>query len=170
MTRRLASAALGGLLVVTGLAGCADDPVAVRDAEARTIEPLDAGLPLFLSGLRVDEEDIAATLEAGERPYLEAMGLWSLREEDDLLQATLQIGRFSDDVDPADEEFQDRIVTNIGPGARTLRMGEQTVHVTGGDRQTLSIWFSGEHLFILSTRDGYGGGRRLLRAVLEIEP
>lgn len=158
------------IVVVAGLAfgACADDPAEVGAAEARKIEKLEVSVPLSLAGLEVVEEDIAETLEQGKRPYLDAATLYSFRE-DDLLQATLQIGRFADDVDPADEDFVNTIVTNIGPGAREVRMGDTQLYVTGADRQTLSIWFSDDHLYILSTRDGFGLGRSLLREALEIE-
>lgn len=164
-------AALGALLVLAlGAGACSDDPAEVDAAKDRQLEQLDISVPLSLDGLRVDEEDITETVEQGSRPYLDAVALYSFREEDDLLQATLQVGRFAGDVDAEDEEFRDLIINNIGTGARELRMGDHTVFVTGADRQTLSVWFQGDHLFILSTRDGFEGGRGLLRAALEVQP
>lgn len=162
--RRAAVVALAGGLV---LGACASDPAEVSAANDRVIEKLDVSVPLSLAGLEVVEEDIAETLEKGRRPYLDAATLYSFREED-LLQATLQIGRFADDVDPDDEDFRNIIITNIGPGAREVRMGTTELYVTGADRQTLSIWFADDHLYILSTRDGFAGGRSLLREALEI--
>lgn len=150
------------------MAACGSDPAEVGAAESRVIDKLEISVPLSLAGLEVVEEDIAETLEQGRRPYLEAVTLYSFRE-DDLLQATLQIGRFADDVDYSDEDFINTIVTNIGPGAREVRMGDTDLYLTGADRQTLSIWFSDDHLYILSTRDGFAQGRSLLREALEIE-
>ena len=95
-------------------------------------------------------------------------GLYAFREDDDQLQATLQIGRFAPDVDSADEDFRNLIITNIGASAREVRMGGHDLYLTGADRQTLAIWFTDHHLFILSTRDGFEAGRTLLRQALEI--
>lgn len=150
------------------LGACGDEPAEVDAAKGRSIDKLEVSVPLSLAGLEVVEEDIAETLEQGRRPYLDAATLFSFRE-DDLLQATLQIGRFADDVDPTDEDFVNTIVTNIGPGARQVRMGDTELYLTGADRQTLSIWFSDDNLYILSTRDGFPQGRALLREALEIE-
>ena len=166
---RLPAKALA-VLAAAGLAltACGSDPAEVGAAERRVIEKLEVSVPLSLAGLEVVEEDIAETLEQGRRPYLDAATLYSFRE-DDLLQATLQIGRFAGDVDPSDEDFVNTIVTNIGPGAREVRMGDTDLYLTGADRQTLPIWFSDDHYYILSTRDGFPKGRTLLREALEIE-
>lgn len=150
------------------LAACADEPPEVSAAKARSIEELDVSIPLDLDGLEVVEEDITETVQDGRRPYLDGASLYSFRE-DELLQATLQVGRFADDVDEEDEDFVNSIITNIGPGAREVRMGSQQLYVTGADRQTLSIWFRDGHMFVLSTRDGFEGGRSLLREALEIQ-
>ena len=162
---------VAGLLTLSALLGasCGSDDGSVDRAKAREIGELDAAIPLSVNGLEVVEEDIAETLDSAQRPYLAAAGLYSFREED-LLQATLQIGRFADDVDEEDETFIDRLVNRVSAGAREVRMGNQLLYVGGADRQTLTLWFEGGHMFLLSTRDGFGGGRSLLREVLEIQP
>lgn len=153
--------------VLVGACGSGDG--SVGRAEERTIAELDAAIPLTVNGLEVVEEDISETLDAANRPYLEAAGLYSFRD-DDLLQATLQVGRFADDVDENDETFIERLVNRVSAGARKVRMGEQLMYVGGADRQTLTIWFDDGHMFLLSTRDGFDGGRALLREALEIQP
>lgn len=158
------------LVAVLALAACSDDVPAVDAAERRTIGDLDAKVPTNLAGFRVEEEDVSDVLAEGRRPYLEAAGLYSFREDDDLLQATLQIGRFAPDVEPEDPAFRDRLLASIGTGGRTVRMGDRQLYLTGADRQTLSVWIDSDHLFILSTRDGFDSGRSLLREALRIEP
>lgn len=169
MSRRLR---LGALVLVAATApgACAAEVPAVEAAEERTIDDLDAQVPTRLAGFRVEEEDISDVLSEGRRPYLDAASLYSFREEDDLLQATLQIGRFAQDVDPDDPDFRERLLSSIGAGGRTVRMGDRQLYLTGADRQTLSVWFDSGHLFILSTRDGFEAGRTLLREALRIEP
>ena len=160
----------GALVVAVALGGaCGSDDGSVDRAEQRSIEDLDAAVPLTVNGLEVVEEDVAETLDAAQRPYLEAAGLYSFRE-DDLLQATLQVGRFAPDVDEDDEVFVDRLVNRVSAGARKVRMGDQLLYVGGADRQTLTMWFQDGHMFLLSTRDGFAGGRALLRQAVEIQP
>jgi hypothetical protein len=162
---------VAGLLLASALFGsaCGSDDGSVDRAKKRDIAELDATIPLSLNGLDVVEEDIAETLDSAQRPYLAAAGLYSFRE-DDLLQATLQIGRFADDVDEEDETFVDRLVNRVSAGARKVRMGNQLLYVGGADRQTLTMWLEDGHMFLLSTRDGFAGGRALLREALEIQP
>ncbi len=163
--------ALAPVVAAAALVGACSggDDGAVSAADDRTIAELDASIPLEVNGLAVEEEDIADTLSGAQRPYLEAAGLYSFRE-DDLLQATLQIGRFADDVDADDETFRASLVNRVSAGAAQFRMGGTELYVAGADRQTLTIWFDDDHLFLLSTRDGYEGGRSLLREALEIQP
>lgn len=165
--RLLAGALAVGLLL--GACG-GDDPASVDAADAREVGELDAGVPTRLAGLRVTEEDITDTLKDSRRPYLDGAALYAFRADDDELQATLQVGRFADDVDVDDEEFRKLVITSIGASAREVRMGDRQLHLTGADRQTLAIWFESRHLFILSTRDGFESGRTLLREALEIRP
>jgi hypothetical protein len=160
---RAVSGALAAALV---FGACGGSHPAVDRANARQIVPLDAGVPIRIAGLEVVEEDISDTINLASRPYLDAAALYSIRDQD-LLQATLQVGRFSDDVDATDEEFALQLVTLVGAGAREFRIGDQKVYVTGADRQTLSIWFKANNMFILSTRDTFDGGRSLLRSVIE---
>ncbi len=165
----LRRAAAAAVVAASILGACSSGDGSVGRADDRSIGELDASIPLTVNGLEVVEEDISETLDAAQRPYLDAAGLYSFRD-DDLLQATLQIGRFADDVDETDEEFVDRLVNRVSAGAKQVRMGEQLMFVGGADRQTLTMWFDDGHMFLLSTRDGFDGGRALLRKALEIQP
>lgn len=156
--------------VALAVGACSSGDGSVRAAEDRQIEQADFAVPLSLAGYQVEDEDIEELLADGRRPYLESAALYSIREEDDLLQATLQIGRFADDVDEDDEEFRDSLLFSIGAAPREARMGDHRVWITGADRQTLSIWFTDGHMLVLSTRDGFEAGRTVLRAALEIRP
>ena len=52
---------------------------------------------------------------------------------------------------------------------RIFRMGDRTVYVTTGRRQSIAVWFEERHLFILATREEYDQPRTLLREALEIK-
>jgi hypothetical protein len=158
--------------VLVALGGaCSTSSAAVERADARTVEQLEAsGVPVRLNGLVVEREDVGELLDRAKRPYLDATALYSMREGD-LLRATLQIGRFADDADVGDEELRAQIVNRIGSGtARTFRIGDRSVWLTSGDRQTLAVWFEDRHVFVLATRDDYELSRSLLRATLEVRP
>jgi hypothetical protein len=161
-----------GLFVAVALAvgACGGGGGAVDRADDRRIELLEAdALPPTIRNLSVSLEDIDELREAAKRPYLEAAALYSLREEEKL-QATLQIGRFADDAEYEDEDWRLTLLNTIGGGApRELRIGEHQVFVTSGERQFISIWFAGRHLFILSSREDYTEPRALLRDALELE-
>lgn len=163
---------LAGMALCLGLltTACGDSPD-VRRAEARTVAPLDAdALPSELLGLQIKREDIADVLDGTKRPYLDAAGLYSLREGD-TLQATLQIGHFAKGVDATSQDFRDKLLTTVGSGSiRELRLSGQQVYLTTGDRQQVALWFEGPNLLILSTREEYDTPRSLLRAALELRP
>lgn len=157
--------------VVLSASACGGADAATEAAESRVIVPLEASpVPPTLHGLRVVEEDIAESLEGAKRPYLEAATLYSLREGDEL-QATLQVGRFTPDARYEDDDFRLVLANRIGNGsAHDVRMGDDTVWLTSGDRQSIAVWFNADHVFILSTREEYLGSRSLLREALEIQP
>ena len=158
-------------LALAGLLGACGDDAVVADADARTIAPLDAdALPATVLGLDIEREDISEILDATKRPYLEAASLYSMREEDEL-QATLQIGRFADGTAYEDEEFRATLLNTVGGGAvRELRVGDDEVFLTTGDRQQIAIWFRGQDLLILSTREEFERPRTLLREALGLQP
>jgi hypothetical protein len=171
MPRSLRLGALA-LAVALSFSACGNDSSSTSRAEKRVITPLKASpVPPNLNGLRVAEEDIGDTLDAARRPYLDAATLYSLRKDDDSLQATLQVGKFAADAKYRDEDFQLTLVNNIGSGtARDFRMADKRVWLTTGDRQTIAVWFTGQYVFIMSAREEYLNTRSLLRTAMEIKP
>lgn len=165
--RRLVVPALALALVLTACGG--GDPEVER-AEARTISALDAaGVPGKLHGLTVDREDVDDTFESAKRPYIDGLVLFSLRDGDRLM-ATLQIARFADDAKWKTGRFRSSLLATIGGGSpRELRMGDQEVFITAGDRQGLAVWFKDQHMFVLSTREDFDFPRGLLRDAIDLE-
>jgi hypothetical protein len=160
---------VAAVVAAASLAACGrgqDAPAAVR-----TVEDLGPGpVPAEMLGLKLHPESVEV-LKAAERPFVDAVGLYSLRSPDDLLQATLQLSRFSPDADYRSERFQQAVVQQIGSSApRAFRMGDQTVHLTTGRRQSVAVWFKDRYLFVLATREEFEQPRSLLRAALAITP
>ena len=162
----------GGLLLAA-LAGsaCSEKSAAVEAADNRTVQNLDvAGVPGTLRGLSVVKEDVQATVENAERPYFDGLSFFSLREGEKL-QATLQVGRFAEGTAYRTGRFRSSLLATIGGGtARELRMGEDRVFLTTGDRQSIAVWFRDQYVFILSSREDYRFPRALLREALAVQP
>jgi hypothetical protein len=150
--------------VLAGACG-GDEP----QAAASEVKPLGAEtVPGELNGLAVQPEEIA-NLQEVKRPFVEAAGLYSLRAGEQL-QATLQISRFTEEAETDKNEFRTSVVQQIGSSVpRIFRMGERTVYLTTGRRQSIAIWFEGRDLFVLATREEYDQPRTLLREALEIK-
>ncbi len=169
-SRLLPAAVLAAIVLATAACGNGEDALA-EATPAKSIRQLDASfLPGELLGLPVAQEDQAAALATAERSYVDAVGLYSLRS-DELLQATLQVSRFNENADYSSGSFRRSLLAQIG-GSRpkAVRMGKQTVYLTSGTKQRISIWFKEKYLFVLSTRDEYPYPRTLLREALEIAP
>jgi hypothetical protein len=137
--------------------------------EETRVAQLKTDIPDRVLDLIVKNESIAS-VQATERPYVDGVALYSLRDEE-LLQATLQVSRFNDDADPQSARFRGSVINQIGSSVpKAFRMGGNTVWLTTGRRQGLAVWFRDRHLFILSTRDEYEQPRRLLRQLLAVQP
>lgn len=133
------------------------------------IKKMEVDVPEQILHLEVDGEDVTENLAGVERSYVDGMALYSLRE-DDLVKATLQVGRFNDDAEYRTSNFRRAIVNQIG-GVRpqTVRLDEETVYLTKGTKQQIAVWFRDRYLFVLAVRDDYAYPRSLIREALEIE-
>jgi hypothetical protein len=124
------------------------------------------GFPTQFLDLSVQLEAVKA-LKSQKRAFVDGLAMFSLRR-DELLQATLQVSRFSKEAKVTSGRFRNSVVAQIGSTTpQALRMGEDTVFLTAGRRQSVAVWFKDRYLFILSTRDDYAQPRSLLRTVLE---
>ena len=164
-SRVLASVAL--TVAAVSLAGAGGNGTTVK---ASTVQPLTTlNVPPKILGLDVVSEPIDQ-LKGSKRPYVDAVGLYSLRTAA-LLQATLEVSRFSEDAKTTSPAFQQTVVGQIGSTVpKPFLVGGDTVWLTTGKRQSVAVWFEGRYLFILSTREDYTTPRALLRAVLEVKP
>lgn len=170
--------AMGLLVLAAGssVAACGggddDESFAEQALGGEEITAIEGDLlpPEFL-GLKVAREDVSGSLaSSSRRSYVEATTLYSLRSED-LLQATLQVSRFTPKSEHTTGRFRSSLLNQIGGSRpRTVRVGDDTVYLTTGTKQQLAIWFRGRHMLILATREDYATPRTLIREALQVDP
>jgi hypothetical protein len=158
----LLAAATATLLL---LGACASGDVEVSDNNATAAS---LRLPQQIVGLRLVPETIkAATLEKIDRPYIDNLAVFSLRDGK-LLKATLQVARFNRLARPDDASFRGEIIGVLG-GQRPfeITIGDKTVNATTGTGQSIFSWFGGRGMFVLSVQQDYPFPRTLLRRLVE---
>lgn len=159
------------------LAGCGRSGASeAAGTPGKDVEVLElASIPAEILGLTVQQEEVTETVARVESTFIDGLALYSLRtassgETGDLVQATLQVSRFNDAADPDSAEFRRTVVNQIGSSKpRAFRLGSRTVHLTTGTKQSIAVWFSGRHMFVLASRSDYDRPRTLLRQVLELD-
>ncbi len=177
MMRRPASVLLVLALAAAALAGCGRSDAAVDPVAGKKVKVLElSSLPGEILGLAVQKEDVAGSVAKVNSTFIDALGLWSLRTASseiggDLVQATLQVSRFSEGASYEKAGFRQSVVNQIGSARpRTFRLGKRTVYLTTGTKQSIAVWFKGAYMFVLASRSDYDEPRTLLREVLEIKP
>jgi hypothetical protein len=172
--RRLGGVVLAGLAAL-GAAACGAPSIAHEGTAAKSVKPLALpALPPSLLGLSLKAEENKDVLDRPERTYFDRVSLYSLRApsgpQKDLVQATLQISHFNSSARWRNEKFRSAIVTQLGGStAQLLRLGHDDVFLTKGQQQTVTVWFRGPHLFILSVRQDFDRPRALLRSALQVQ-
>jgi hypothetical protein len=167
--RRLAGCVLATLALALVGSACGNERVA--GMAGTRIEQLPADfVPSELQGLPVAQEDMTDTVARSKDAFIESVGMYSMRR-DDLLQATLQVSKFTENAPVDRPGFRSSLVSQVG-GRRvqSYRMGTSTVYRTTGRKQVVSLWFKDRHMFVLSVRDTYETPRSLLREALAIDP
>ena len=165
---RRSAIALAAIVALASLSGCGSGDV--QAADPGTGESAILPLPSQIAGLRVvaetlSEEDLAKI----DRPYVDTISVFSLREKD-LLRATIQIARFNRVARPDDNEFRGSIIGVLG-GRRPveLNVGGTTINATAGTAQNIFAWFSGRGMFVLSVQQDYPFPRTLLRRLIDLD-
>ena len=146
-------------------AACTGDVAAEFGGGAR---PAVLELPAQLVGLSVVPEDVGSNLETIDRPYVDSVAVFSMRDGD-LLKATLQVARFNRLARPGDASFRNSIVSTIG-GRRPVafRVADTIVHSTAASEQNLFAWFAEDGFFVLSVQKDFEFPRTLLRRLVEL--
>lgn len=140
------------------------------NARAAAAVPKEA-LPPTILDLAVADENATKLMKGSGATYIDRIGLFSLRR-DDLLQATLQVSHFSDEADWKEANFRRKVARQVleaGAELPTYRMGDTTVHLAVGVRQTTAVWFDGPYMFVMAAREEYEQPRALLRELVKLE-
>jgi hypothetical protein len=158
------------LVAVAALAGACGGGTEVSGVQGSAIEPIPPeALPDHVQELTVRVEDMGKQLALAEDTYVQSAGVFSLRAGE-LVQATLQVTRLTDDFDYHDAVKRTSLANRLGGSrAEILRLGDDVVYLTQGQRQQVALWFRGAYLYLLSTRRDYSKPRSLLRSALEID-
>lgn len=167
MIRRLAAG-----LAIAAVAGCGGGHSAAQNGTTgdRIAHAVAVAMPTQVLGLTVKAEDVTKTVALAEHSYVDSVVLYGLRS-DGLLQATFQISKFNPGSRYTSATFRQTIANQVGSQLPvTATVNGQTVYVTAGNRQRLSVWFRGSYLFILATRQDYAMPRTLLRQLLALDP
>jgi hypothetical protein len=161
--------AVAALAAGLGLGGCGgSEAKRVSPGAIKTLEL--PGAPADLLGLRLQREDVSATTQRVNLAFVDSVALYSLRNDKDLVQATLQVSHFAEGARTEEASFRSAVVNQIGSAApREFRLGDRTVYLTTGTKQSIAVWFDGDHLFVLASRADYDTPRTLLRKALELK-
>ena len=168
---RIAGAVAGALLAATLLGACGDGPSASAEATAaKDIKQLPVELlPSEILGLTVAREDMSEALESAQLSYVNEVGLYSLRR-DELLQATIQISRFNDNAAAESADFRRTLLAQVGGSVpKQVVVGDETVYLTTGTKQTIAVFFRGRTMIVLAIRDDFDKPRTLTREALDLE-
>ncbi|MDQ1445719.1 MAG: hypothetical protein QOI20_2183, partial [Acidimicrobiaceae bacterium] len=164
--RRSRSLAALGLLGCLTLAGCGGG---AKGHALKVKEIPAAAMPAELLGMKLEPEKSAELIKGDKRPFIEQIGLFSMRK-DDLLQATLQAARFTKEARTDQQRFRDSLAGQVSSSTpQVLRMGGQLVYMSAGQKQSLVVWFKDRTMFVLAIRDEFPQPRALLRSALEIK-
>ena len=174
MTARTARVVVLLLATVAGLAGagCSKDSAAeAAGTPGKKIAALPPTLvPAEVNGLRTGQEDLKPTFVGVRRSFVDATSLYTFRSGD-LLQATLQVSRFTKDAAADRAAFHSSVVAQIGSTVpKPFRIGGDTVYLTSGKQQSIAVWFRDRYLFVLAVRQDYPQPRSLLRTALGFRP
>jgi hypothetical protein len=168
MRRGAAPAAL--LLVALVLLGACSGGGSFAGSSGKDVKSLSAGLVPTLNGLTAKRENVSKALGSAHRSYVDATSLYSFRTGD-VLQATLQVSRFSKEATTDKNSVHTQVVGRIGSTVpQAFKVGTDTVYLTTGKRQNISVWFRDRYLFVLAVREEYDQPRTLLRQALDIRP
>lgn len=127
--------------------------------------------PNTLGGLKVTYANPCSTfLEARGSRALDGIALITLRQPDDLLMATLEVGRFQSSAPISDASFRSGVIGSIGDvDPRPLQVGGETVYASASPGLTLVTWIRGRYLYVLAIRSNYAFPKALLRDALKVQ-
>jgi hypothetical protein len=130
-----------------------------------------AWVPATLQGLRVQRENVTATLAQDRRAlWVDQVGLYTLRRGKEL-QATLQVARFRAAAPWQSADFDESLAGQLGTATPVVaRLDGVRVYITATRGLGLAAWFRNGWMFVLGIRATYPTPRELIRAALAVHP
>ena len=115
-------------------------------------------------------ENVSSEIKGVNSSYLDGVGLFSFRETDKLLRATLQVSRFNDVAEPERRASATRSWRSSDRRSLWRCVSVKTdVYLTSGSEQNIFSWFDPKGFYVLSVRSDYPFPRTLLRKLLDAE-
>ena len=174
MTQRGSLRSFAALVALSILFGaCSNSPEKDTLIEKATgtgqVKSRQIALPDQLLGLSVNQERVTQDVLKVNRPYVDSVGIFAMREKD-LLRATLQVSHLNSVARPRSDAFRRSIINLMGTSTPLeLRIGDTKVFNTSGNKQALFVWFEGRGFYVLSVHQDYPFPRTLLREVVKID-
>lgn len=166
MNRRQTAALAVCGLVLAGTAACSGGGSLGGNAGS-DIRPVAAvGLPTTVGGLTVRQEQVAKAIKGVQHSYLDGLTFYTLRQHTNV-EATLEVAHFSSAAPMGNAKFLDRVRQGVAGGISTTAFIDGVeVSQTSGLKSTISDWFQGDNMFILTVLQSYQQGRGLLENVV----
>jgi hypothetical protein len=162
----LATTAFVAVGALTSACGNSPKPAAIAGGKVTLLAK--PAPPDHLLGLTVHPEDMTHQMQAIPLTYVESTALYSLRR-DDVVQGTLQVSRFNGESAYQNDKFRQAFLVQLsGTAPQAYKLAGQTVYQTNSLRQRLAVWFEGQNVYVLSTRDEFDHPRDLIRAALAL--
>ncbi|MFN2462859.1 MAG: hypothetical protein ABR573_03020 [Candidatus Dormibacteria bacterium] len=137
-------------------------------APAKHCAHLDAPVPKTLADFALSEESVCGSLSQTQRvPAVSALTLYSVRRADQLLIATLEVGRLKPAFDPSSSAVRGTITAQVGDTSpERLKVGNTIVYVSQARGLSVLTWFRKRDFYVLAVRDIFDRPRTMLREAL----
>lgn len=168
--RRLAPLLVAGLALTGVLSGCGTPPLGGTAGKSAAMLTA-AVLPETLRGLNVTAEPIAGVVRGLQHTYLDGLGFYGLRSGH-RLEATVEIARFTPSPRLGQAAFRSQILSSLSPGIPVVvDVAGIPVQQSSGLKSTVSAWFRGRYLMVVTVLQSYPDPRGLLEAtVRDVHP
>lgn len=129
-----------------------------------------SSLPASIGGLTVKAENVSKALTGVAHSYVDGLAFFSLRKGTQV-EATIELARLGPAANLASQAFRTEIVNQVSVATPvSLDVAGATVEQSTGPKSTVTVWYSGRDLVVLTVLNSYLYGRGLLEAALAAEP
>ncbi|MEO7818838.1 MAG: hypothetical protein ABIS18_06815 [Actinomycetota bacterium] len=157
------------VVVCLSLGACSNSLIERITGTGKIAGAREVAIPETILGLGVDQYSVSEQVLLVDRPYVDSVGLFAMREKD-LLRATLQVSHLNSVARPRSEAFRRSIINLMGTSTPIEVQVEKTrIFSTSGNRQSLFVWFEKRTFYVLSVHEDYEFPRTLLREVIGLE-